>query len=367
MTPAETRARRLRRRGRRAPEPPPLAELTPRRPYPDGWFAVAFADELKPGRLVRRRFMGEDLVVYRTRRGVLRAVDPYCPHLGAHLGHGGWIDGEEIVCPFHHFAFDPSGACVRTAYGTRPPPARLRQREVREVNGAILVWSHAGGSPPTWEVRTRSAEGFPAPFRQLSTLVDHPQDVVENAIDIGHIGPLHGYREPRVRTPFAPHGPTFTVAAAGQRVFPLARPIEIVFDIAVDGLGHIWVDATIPQLRTAAIFQAMTTPLDPRRVEIRFSVALRVAGDPTGSRAHPAAERGKLLLSRLLTRGLGPAFRRDLGQDFPIWEHKVYVAQPRLAKGDGPIAAYRRWVEQFYSQPAATNGRAAGAALSSGR
>lgn len=354
------RTQRLARlRHRTTPEPPPLAELRPRRPYPDGWFAVAFADELAPGRVLRRRFMGEDLVVYRTRSGAVRVVEPYCPHLGAHLGYGGWVDGEEIVCPFHHFAFDPSGTCVRTAYGTRPPAARLRRREVREVNDAILVWHHGAGEPPSWEVAPHSMDDFPSPFRQVSQLVDHPQDVVENAVDIGHIGPLHGYRDPRVRQPFEAHGPSFTVAAAGHRVFPLVGPVEIVFDIVVHGLGHIWVDASIPRLRAAAVFQAMTTPLDPLHVEIRFSVALRVGSDP--------AALGSRLLSHALTRGLGPAFRRDLGQDFPVWEHKVYVEQPRLAKGDGPIPDYRRWTEQFYTQPAAENGRAAARGVSAGR
>lgn len=333
----------------RAPEPLPHAELEPRRPYPDGWFAVAFADELTPGRVLRRRFMGDDLVVYRTRRGIVRVVEPYCPHLGAHLGYGGWVDGEDIVCPFHHFAFGPDGRCVRTGYGTRPPAAHLALREVREVNGAILIWHHAAGAPPTWEVAKQSMDGFPSPFRQVSTLVDHPQDVVENAIDIGHIGPLHGYRNPRVRHPFAPDGASFTVAAAGQRMFPLVGPVEVVFDIVVHGLGHIWVDAHIPQLRAAAVFQAMTTPLDPLRVAIRFSVALHVGTAPASGAAR--------LLSAVLTRALGPAFRRDLRQDFPVWEHKIYVDPPRLAKGDGPIAAYRRWVEQFYSQPQAANGR----------
>jgi len=356
---------RLSSRHRDPQLPPPLAEQRPRRPYPDGWFAVAFAEELKPGTLLRRRLMGEDLVVYRTRRGLVRVVEPYCPHLGAHLGHGGWIDGEEIVCPFHHFAFAPDGACVRTAYGTRPPAARLVQREVREVNGAILVWRHGRGAPPSWEVAPQSADGFPSPFRHVARLVDHPQDVVENAIDIGHIGPLHGYRNPRVREPFAPDGPSFTVAAAGQRVFPLAGAFDVVFDIVVHGLGHIWVDATIPRLHAAAVFQAMTTPLDPLHVEVRFSVALRMGTNPGSAAA-------KLLLSRLLTRGLGPAFRRDLWQDFPVWEHKVYVEHPRLAKGDGPIPAYRRWVEQFYTQGAAANGNGNGpagapATLSAGR
>ncbi len=350
------------RRHRRT-ELPPLAELTPRRPYPDGWFAVAFAEELPPGRVLRRRFMGEDLVVYRTRGGVVRAVEPYCPHLGAHLGHGGRVEGEDIVCPFHHFAFGVDGACVRTGYGTRPPAARLAQREVREVNGAILAWHHAGGDAPAWEVAAQSTDGFPSPSRHVRTIVDHPQDIVENAVDVGHIGPVHGYREVSVRRPFATQGPSFTIGASAQRMVPLGGPVEIAFDIVVHGVGHLWVDATIPRLHAAAQFQAMATPLDPRRVELRYSVALRVGTES----AHPHA---RLLLSRLLTHALGPVFRHDMARDFPIWEHKVYVDRPSLAKGDGPLPAFRRWTEQFYSQPqpgAEANGHAAAAALSGGR
>lgn len=36
-------------------------------------------------------------------------------------------------------------------------------------------------------------------------------------------------------------------------------------------------------------------------------------------------------------------------QDFPIWEHKRFRAQPALAEGDGPIAEFRRWAAQFYT------------------
>lgn len=345
--------------GRRFREPLPLAAQTPRRPYPNGWFAVAFADELKPGRVLRSRFMGEELVVYRTRSGIVRVVEPYCPHLGAHLGVGGWVDGEDIVCPFHHFAFGGDGRCVRTGYGTRPPAMRLAQREVREVNGAILVWHHADGVPPAWEVAAQATDGFPPPFREFTTLVDHPQEVVENAVDTGHIGALHGYRNPCVRRPFEAHGPSFTIAATAEKVLPTLGPVEIVFDIVVHGLGHIWVDATIPRLRAAALFQAMATPVDPLHVDIRFGVSLRVGSDPESPRTQ--------LLSRLLTRGLGPALKRDLWQDFPVWQHKIYVERPRLAEGDGPIPAFRRWAQQFYP-PAASNGAGGPMpALSAGR
>jgi hypothetical protein len=182
-------------------------------------------------------------------------------------------------------------------------------------------------------------------------LVDHPQDIVENAVDLGHIGPVHGYRDVRLRRRFTPDGPSFAIAAAGNRRLPLGGPLEIEFDIVVHGLGHLWVDARIPRLHAAAKFQAMATPIDPCRVELRYSVALRVGSEPANARAG-------LLASRLLTGALGPLFRRDMERDFPIWEHKIYVDRPRLAKGDGPLPEFRRWAQQFYSQPAIADGGA---------
>jgi cholesterol 7-desaturase len=328
---------------RRAPyEPPPVAAERPRRPYPNGWFAVAFGDDVPPGRVLRKRFMGEDVVVYRTRAGLVRVVEPYCPHLGAHLGYGGTVEGEEIVCPFHRFAFDVDGRCVRTGYGTRPPAARLRLLTVRERNGAVMVWHHAGGAQPEWELPDIPTAGFPAPVRHVYTIVDHPQEIAENAIDVGHIGPIHHYTNVRVRRPMAVDGPRFTIGPAAQRVFPLLGEVDVVFDVEVHGLGYIWVTATIPRLRAAALFQAMATPIDPCRVELRFSVSLRAGIE----RRTPSA--GTLVLSRALTVGLARAFWRDLTLDFPIWENKAYVEHPRLAKGDGPVIAFRRWAGQFY-------------------
>ncbi|WP_425436809.1 Rieske 2Fe-2S domain-containing protein [Mycobacterium rhizamassiliense] len=42
--------------------------------------------------------------MYRTKSGLARAIEAYCPHLGAHLGHGGKVLGDELHCPFHAFA-----------------------------------------------------------------------------------------------------------------------------------------------------------------------------------------------------------------------------------------------------------------------
>jgi hypothetical protein len=38
-------------------------------------------------------------------------------------------------------------------------------------------------------------------------------------------------------------------------------------------------------------------------------------------------------------------------QDIPIWEHMLYREEPVLVKGDGQIMQFRRWAQQFYSEP----------------
>ena len=80
-------------------------------------------------------------------------LDAHCPHLGAHLGHGGCGVGESIRCPFHHWEFDGSGACAAVPYAKRiPARARLATCPVVEKNGLILFHHDRDGAEPTFEV-----------------------------------------------------------------------------------------------------------------------------------------------------------------------------------------------------------------------
>ena len=65
----------------------------------------------------------------------------------------------------------------------------------------------------------------------------------------------------------------------------------------------------------------------------------------------------KELANDAATAGVGKALIADIEkqmrEDTPIWENKVYHERPLLCDGDGPIAQYRRWARQFYSEEAA--------------
>ncbi|MFW2390307.1 MAG: Rieske 2Fe-2S domain-containing protein, partial [Polyangiales bacterium] len=57
--------------------------------FPRGWFVIGFSDDLDREEARPARYFDEDLVIWRTGGGEPRVFDAFCPHLGAHLGHGG--------------------------------------------------------------------------------------------------------------------------------------------------------------------------------------------------------------------------------------------------------------------------------------
>jgi nitrite reductase/ring-hydroxylating ferredoxin subunit len=312
-------------------------------PYPTGWYAFGLASELSPGGVLSRPFMGEDLVVYRTRSGIVRAVEPYCAHLGAHLGYGGRVDGELLVCPFHSFAYDDTGACVRTGYGTKPPAkARLAQRPVREVNGLVLVWH--GAETPSWHVPALDLDGWTSIKCRRYVLRDHPQEVTENSVDLGHFAIVHGYRNVRMLRDAVTDGPYLSTAYAAEQPLPLLRAtVAFEFETRIFGLGYSLVDVRVPRPELEARLWVLPTPVDERRVTLRLAASVR--GQARGT---PARRVVDIVLTQLVLSG----FAWGAKQDFPIWENKQYRERPALAVGDGPIGLYRRWARQFYENAA---------------
>ena len=98
-----------------------MARRFPMPSFPVGWFQVAYAEDLNVGDVVPLHYFGQQLVLFRGEDEKVGLLDAYCPHLGAHLGHGGTVKGNSVVCPFHAWAFDCSGACTDVPYAERQP------------------------------------------------------------------------------------------------------------------------------------------------------------------------------------------------------------------------------------------------------
>lgn len=319
----------------------------PALPHPNGWFCVGLATEWKAGSILAKPFMDGEIVVYRTKKGVLRAVEPYCPHLGAHLGSGR-VDGENLICPFHKFGFGPDGKCTVTPYGT-PPRVTLSTLHVREEYGIIWVWHAYDQAPPTWELPDLPSGEILA--RRALDLAGHPQEVAENAVDYGHITALHGM-DVEGEEDLCTDGPVYSlrmrwrIKAFGFGSFSEAGNVQLIGLGATYGRmrlpGNIYVDAWI-----------LATPIGPWR--IRFWMAMGM-GRTRGRKQRPAPSRRSKALSRLLGYCAVAAYWPIIIDDFPIWHHKRYVPHPRLNDKDGPVGHFRHWASQFYP-PAPANER----------
>jgi len=305
--------------------------------YPNGWFQIAYSDEVKPGGVVPLRYFGRDLVLFRSEAGAAHVLDAHCPHLGAHLGYGGTVKDGCIQCPFHAWRFDGAGACVQVPYAARiPPRARIRPWDVRDVNGLLLVWYHAEGRPPAWDIEPTpeyaSPEWTPYEMRRWK-IRTHNQEMAENAVDSAHFHYVHGTVEMPTSTASV-EGHVLRVASDTLMRTPMGK-VRGQVQSASYGFGYSLTRFTglVETLLLAGV-----TPIDEEFVDVRFSFTVKKlpSGDATST--------------------VGQAFireiERQLGQDIPIWENKVYVNPPLVVEADGPIGLFRRWTKQFYADPA---------------
>jgi phenylpropionate dioxygenase-like ring-hydroxylating dioxygenase large terminal subunit len=307
-------------------------------PYPNGWFQLAYSEELAVGAVMPLSYFGRELVLFRAADGTPSMLDAFCPHLGAHLGYGGKVDGQSIVCPFHAWRFDCSGTCVEVPYAKKiPPKAQLRPWPVREVNGLILAWFHAEGQPASWEVpelpEIGSDEWTPYEKRRWQ-IKTRNQEMAENAVDSAHFHFVHG----------TANMPESRAEAQGHILHVLSTTGMATPRGGVDGTvestsyGFGFSTVRFRGIVDTLLVSSMT-PIDDETIDVRFSFSV------------------KKLPDKDVTQGVGKAFIREvtrqLEQDIPIWEHKVYLDRPALCDGDGPIGVFRRWCRQFYSTPPA--------------
>jgi nitrite reductase/ring-hydroxylating ferredoxin subunit len=309
-------------------------------PYPCSWFFLALSRELAPGRVLTRRLAGEDVVLYRTDDGRLYAVRPYCPHLGAHFGSGGTIDGRNLVCPFHHFAFAPDGACVSVPRG-RPPRASLEHHTIRERNGFVLIWYAPDGKPPTWDAPETAPPQISATASWGTDVRAHVQELTENTLDFRHLPVVH-HVTPEQLDPPRPEGPCIRsrIRMGPVGPAPLNR-FRAEHSFLVAGMGCLRIRQDLPQLGLAVYLWALHTPTGPAGTHLQLAVACTDLRPSRTTRLRRPLHRA---VARLM---LWLAVHKVQG-DIRIWDAKRYEPRPRLASGDEGISLYRRWVRQFY-------------------
>jgi 3-ketosteroid 9alpha-monooxygenase subunit A len=306
-------------------------------PYPTGWYLVAESASLAPGDVRPVRYFGRELVLFRTQRGEPVVLDAHCPHLGAHLGYGGKVDGEGIRCPFHSWRFDASGQCDDVPYKSTPglPKAGVPCWPVHEASGLILVHFSEQGRQPEWLMPDQPNWGVPGWIGYETTTWKvrvHVQDVTENIADTTHFLSVHGlpaYPEARVETKDHIYHQVM-----GDDSYALAQ--------VAYGLGLAWLDVDAP-VRYRLLVAA--TPIDEEYVDLRLLFLV-----DEGPGATELSSTGRSIVE---------VISKNTSLDVAIWQHKVYRERPPLVAGDGPIGVFRKWARQFYETETETEAAAA--------
>ncbi|MFF8772420.1 aromatic ring-hydroxylating dioxygenase subunit alpha [Kitasatospora sp. NPDC015120] len=317
----------------------------PALPAPSGWFCLALSRELARGAVLTRRFADEDVVLYRTRAGTVRATRPYCPHMGAHLGYGSTVEGESLVCPFHRFAFGPDGTCVSDPDGV-PLRTRVNHFPVLERNGFLHIWNGRDGEPPAWELPAVPGPQVRPTAHWAVETDTHPQEVVENIADFRHLGTLHRLAVRQLSPPIAdgPYLRTNLRSNAGR--IPFFGQLSWEESTLMAGLGWNLTELELPHYGLAVHLWGLPTPIGPWRTVLRVAAACEVTDPRRVPGLNLPAVRAAL--TRAVARSTLRMTARIIRQDVPIWDHKRYEPRPRLAAGDHSVGVYRHWARQFY-------------------
>ena len=156
------------------------------------WHPVAAASEF--GKFpIKRRILGQEVVVYRDKSGGYGAMQPNCPHRGASLAFGS-VDEGGVRCPYHGWKFDRSGNCIEQPAergGGGKAGAKVKAYPVQELGG--LVWIYMGPDPvpllPRYDIFV-----WEACVREIGqvTLPCNFVQIMENSVDPHHVEWLHG-------------------------------------------------------------------------------------------------------------------------------------------------------------------------------
>jgi phenylpropionate dioxygenase-like ring-hydroxylating dioxygenase large terminal subunit len=183
----------------------------------DYWYAVAYSNAVAD-QPVECRLFGSDYVVWRPcPDGPVRAAPNACPHRGAALSQG-WISDGCLVCSYHGWRYDQSGACVAIPASEPgvPIPARARLQPVLTGERYGLVWVCVG--VPRAPIPVLPELDRPE-FTLIHELIEVWQAsaprITDNALDVSHVAWVH---RDSVGDPSSPRMSDFSVQRDGEQL-----------------------------------------------------------------------------------------------------------------------------------------------------
>ncbi len=156
---------------------------------PNYWYPLARSGDVKPKNTCGVSFAGKPIVLARTEKNDVFALEDRCAHRQVPL-HLGVVRGERLLCSYHCWAYNKSGACVNVPYldSNESLPNGVRSYPCREAYGLIFVFPgqpEKAESTPLPDIPTYDNSAYKT--RYLDRRIDcHYSFMHENLMDMNH-------------------------------------------------------------------------------------------------------------------------------------------------------------------------------------
>jgi 3-ketosteroid 9alpha-monooxygenase subunit A len=322
---------------------------------PTGWFMIGFSAEFPIGESRPLEYFGQHLVAYRTEDGVLHVLDAHCPHLGAHLGHHGKVNGDCIECPYHGWGWGSDGINKYIPYEDRPNVTkRLKSWPIQEQHEWVFVWHDPAGNAPRWDLpevwdcvphMPSDPKDYYRGYPELSIKYPkepvHPQITLENAPDSIHFKYVHAATVDPVLMKWEVVDQQYRSIAGWPKPERTDSPDGMALKIhgISCGVGGSYAVFEGNWHYRLAFF---TTPVNDEVSDLWYTIWWpREQGDTNIAPPQHIIDRGT------------KEFIQTLWDDLEIWRYQIYIETPAFARQDAlPYGALRKWARQFYEIPA---------------
>jgi hypothetical protein len=225
--------------------------------------------------------------------------------LGAHLGVGGKLEEDGIVCPFHGWRYNSEGQCVGIPYSDHiPEQGRVHAYPTLEWAGLIIVYFSSDNQEHTWmpDLPIFDQDDWVIYDNKSWTVRVHVQEIGENGLDMPHFKAVHSADIPQM------------VRAEGidQKFYISVKPEEgseqakylSSIDRTLWGLG---ISVNFFEGDVPSRIVITRTPIDEQLSKITLVFLPKNQGD-----ADTTALFGKALIDHISI---------EIEQDVPIWEN----------------------------------------------
>jgi nitrite reductase/ring-hydroxylating ferredoxin subunit len=288
--------------------------------YQHGWYQVAFEHELQEG--LTPLGVGQQRLMAVKQQGTVRLFAATCPHRGAHLAHGGTLDGDAVICPFHGLRIH-LGAAAGAELAVRQYPCHIQ-------GGMVFVRLSEHETPDLPAALADIARHFTfIPGFTMQAKVSM-EIAAENALDNQHFKRVHGIlNEPVFTVSTGVYG---ELRAEGDFVLPSvqpSRPAHVKYRTGAFSPGVVISELSGDSPYNYIIISTGTPAPEPHQCTIRLTLAMQ----------RPVDE--------FLTNILMEASQQGLEKDRVIWHNLAPQHTPQWTPRDTSTRAFAEFCRQF--------------------